>query len=144
MSRPAERLAARARAVRSRALVRHWELRQIEHAAGAWHRLARLFALTRRAWAITDADSAALVAGGHQPHPLGLAFEPPLQLFVIGDEQARGLPGAREIALQASPQLLTYRNLALVPFDEAGDSAPRTCGRPTISASGGRGNLVDL
>jgi len=122
MSGPAERLAARARAVRSRALVRHWELRQLEHAAGAWHRLARLFALTRRAWAITDEDAAGLVEAGRQPHPVGLAFEPPLRLFLISDEQARALPGAREIALQASPELLTYRNLALVPFDEDGRS----------------------
>jgi hypothetical protein len=122
LSRPAERLAARARAVRSRALVRRWELRQLRHAAGAWYRLARLLALTQRAWAITDADAEELVAAGYQAQPVGLAFEPPLRLFVTSDEQARALPGAREIALQASPQLLTYRNLALVPFDQAGDS----------------------
>jgi hypothetical protein len=102
--------------------VQHWELRQLEHAAGAWHRLARLFALTRRAWAITEEDAAALVAAGHQPHSVGLAFEPPLRLFVISDRQARALPGALEIALQASPELLTHHNLALVPFGETSPS----------------------
>jgi hypothetical protein len=117
-----ERLAERARAIRSRAAVRRWELRQLHHAAGAWHRLSRRLALTRRAWVIDDDVATALLAAGQAPDPAGLAFEPPLRWFVLSDAHVRTLAGAREIALQASPELLACRNLALVPFAGSGAS----------------------
>ncbi len=119
MTRQIEVLTARARAARSQAAVRRWELRQLGHAAGAWHRLARLLTLTRRAWVISDEDAERLLAAGHHPEAAGLAFEPSRRFFLIREQQVASLSDAQEIALQASPELLGYRNLALVQFDEA-------------------------
>ena len=125
MTSPAERverLKARATAVRSRVAVRSWEMRQLDHAAGAWYSLARRLALTRRAWVISDEDAAALMARGHEPDPAGLRFEPPRRLLVVDEREIDSLPAAREIVLQASPELLACRNLAVVPF--AADPVP--------------------
>lgn len=116
MSAPADRLAARLRQVRSRAAVRRWELRQLDHARGSWHRLVRCLALARSAWAIGDADAAALEARGLEPEPAGLAFEPPRRIFLVSDAELASLPSARPIALQVSAELLAEPNLALVPF----------------------------
>lgn len=124
MTGPAEglaRLRARARAVRSRAAVRRWELRRLDHAAGAWHDLTRRLALARRAWAISDEDATSLLSRGYEPDPAGLRFEPPRRLFVVEENVIGSLTGARELALQASPEILLSRNLALVPFP---DDAP--------------------
>jgi hypothetical protein len=98
--------------------VRRWELRQLDHAAGAWYRLARRLALARRAWTIDDEDVAALVGWGYVPDPAGLDFEPPRQLFVVPEEVVGRLRSAREIVLQSSPELVACRNLALVSFDD--------------------------
>lgn len=117
MSKHAELLEARARALRSRAAVRSWELRHLDHAGGAWYRVTRRLALTRRAWAISDEDAAALLAGGHRPDPSGLDLEPPRRYFVLDEEEVRALDGAQEVELQASAQLLAFRNLALLSFD---------------------------
>jgi hypothetical protein len=127
MSRSAAVLAARVRALRGRLAVRRWEQRQLDHAAGAWHRLARRLALARRAWSISDADAAALLAAGHRLDPVGLAFEPPRQIFVLDadpfaetgplpDARPLGLESAQEVTLQASAELLACRNLLLLPF----------------------------
>jgi hypothetical protein len=55
-----ERLHRRLRSLRLRAAVRRWELQQLEHAGGAWFRLARLLAFARSAWAVDEADVASL------------------------------------------------------------------------------------
>lgn len=111
-----EGLAARLRAIQSRAAVRSWERRQRDHARGSWDRLARCLALMRSAWAISDEDAAALLASGCAPEPAGLAFEPPRHLFVVTEPELAKLASARPIALQASAELLGTPNLALIRF----------------------------
>jgi hypothetical protein len=115
----------RLRSLRSRAAVRRWELRQLEHASGAWFRLARLLAFARSAWAIDETDVASLVATGYRPDAAGLDLEPPRRIFVIDEGCLRGLPSARRVALQATPELLAHPALALIPFDTSpGDRGP--------------------
>ena len=118
MSEGIERLRQRVRSVRSRALVRRWELGQLNLAAGAWYRLARRLTLSRRAWAISDEDADRLQRAGHHPDPVGNELDPPRRLFVVREEHLSGLGEAREVALRSSSELLAHRNLALVPFDE--------------------------
>ena len=112
-----EGLQRRLRAIRSRAVVRRWEIRQLRHAGGAWYRVQRLLAYAETAWAISDADAEALIAAGHSPEPAGLELEPPRRYFVVDEAALAGLPSAREVLLQASPELLACRTLALVPFE---------------------------
>jgi hypothetical protein len=69
VSAPTERLHQRARAIRARAAIQRWEIRQRKHAAGCWFALERLFALSRRAWVLSERDTDALVAAGHEPDP---------------------------------------------------------------------------
>jgi hypothetical protein len=99
-------------------------MRRLAHAAGAWYSLTRRLALTRRAWAISDADAAALEARGYEPDPSGLGLEPPRRLFVVAEAEIGALAGAREVELRASPELLACGNLALVPFEAADATAP--------------------
>ncbi len=117
MSGSMDSLHARAGAIRSRALVRRWEMRQLGRAAGVWFRLGRLLALSRSAWALSDSDAERLVAAGCSPHPVGLELEPPRKLFVIAEEQLASLASAREVPLRASAEILGCRALALVPFE---------------------------
>jgi hypothetical protein len=117
MSGSLDSLHARAGAIRSRALVRRWEMRQLGRAAGVWFRLGRLFAFSRSAWALSESDAEALAAAGYTPHPVGLELEPPHKLFVIANEQLASLSGAREVPLRASAEILGCRALALVPFE---------------------------
>ena len=121
-----ERLAARLQAMRSRAAVRRWELRQLDHARGSWYRLARCLARARSAWAISDEDAAALLAAGRAPEPAGLEFEPPRRLFVVTEAELAALPSARPLVLQASADLLAAPNIALVPFAAAAGEGPGT------------------
>src|SRR5262245_51594625 len=110
-------LHARANAIRSRALVRRWEMRQLGRAAGVWFRLGLLLALSRSAWTLSESDAEILLKAGHSPHPVGLELEPPRRLFVVTEEQLASLTSAREVPLRASTELLGYRILALVPFE---------------------------
>lgn len=126
MKAPVEGLQRRLRAIRSRAAVRRWEIRQLGHAGGAWFRLQRLLAYAETAWAISDADAEALIAAGHSPEPAGLELEPPRRYFVVDEAALAGLPSAREVLLQASPELLACRTLALVPFEGLHPHSGRT------------------
>ncbi len=109
---------ARAREIRSRAAIRSWELRQIPYARGVWFRLAYLLALTRSAWVISEGDARMLEAQGHDPHPVGLQFEPPRKLFVIPEGRIPPLGSAREIPLRIGLELLSAPALILVPFED--------------------------
>jgi hypothetical protein len=101
--------------------VRRWELRQLDHAGGVWHRLTRRLAVSRRAWSISDDDASSLLAQGHQPDPAGLALEPPRRFFVVSEADVASLPSAREVRLEASAELLGHSNMALVSFAAEGD-----------------------
>lgn len=113
---PQERLAARLQEVRSRATIRRWELRQLDHARGSWDRVTRCLARARSAWTISDADADALVAAGREPEQPGLELAPPRRYFFIREADLASLPSARPIALQVSAELVAAENLALVPF----------------------------
>jgi hypothetical protein len=134
MSSAAQVLHRRLREMRSRASVQRWEMRQLGHAGGVWFRLARLLASARSAWAITEADAAALVAEGRRPEAVGLELQPPCRIFVLDEERLGRLTSPLPLALRSSPELLACRALALVPFAGAGDEAAS----PAAGASGRR------
>jgi hypothetical protein len=124
----AESLHRRVREIRSRAAVRRWETRQLDHAAGAWFRMQRLLAYARTAWAISDSDAEGLISAGHPLEPAGLELEPPRRIFVVDEAQLAGLTSATE----ASPELLAFRSLALVPFEDCHPGSKSRGGlRPT-------------
>lgn len=124
MTASSQALHRRVREIRARAAVRRWELRQLAHAGGAWFRLQRLLAGARSAWAIGEADAEGLVAAGHAPEPAGLAVQPPRRFFLVSEARLASLPSARRVPLVASPELLGYEVLALVPFDDPKDGRP--------------------
>lgn len=115
MNGSTERLHERVRALRARIAVRRWEIRQRGHAAGSWFALERLFALSRRAWILSEQGAEALVAAGYEPDPAGLTLEPPRRIFIVSGETP-SLAGAREIALRSSAELLLAPAIALLPF----------------------------
>jgi len=110
------RLHERVRALRARAAIQRWEIRQRGHAAGSWFALERLFALSRRAWILSAQDAEALVTAGYEPYPAGLALEKPRRIFIIRSDEIASLAGAREISLCSSVELLLAPAIALVPF----------------------------
>ena len=116
MSPSTARLHERARALRARAAIQRWEIRQRGHAAGSWFALERLFALSRRAWILSAQDAEVLVAAGYVPDPAGLALQEPRRIFIVRFDEIASLAGAREISLRSSVELLLAPAIALVPF----------------------------
>ena len=112
-----EILHARVKEIRARAATQRWEMRQLGHAAGAWRRLERLFALSNRAWMLSERDVATLRERGREPEAVGLAFEPTRAIFIVQMHDIETLEDAKEIALRTSPELLLAPALALVLFD---------------------------
>lgn len=117
MSAPNEKLEARVRALRSRAAIRAWEIRQHAHARGAWFAIERLFALTSRAWVLSKADVQALIDAGRQPDEAGLRLQPPRRFFLIERDEIATFADAREIEVSLSSELVSAPALALVLFD---------------------------
>ena len=116
MSTPNEKLEMRAKAIRSRATIHAWEIRQHAHARGAWFEIERLFALTARAWVLTEADVRILTELGRRPHDAGGRLQPPRLYFVIEPADLPVLAGAREIEVRLSSEIVTAPALALVLF----------------------------
>ena len=116
MTAAIEMLKARAKAIRSRAVVRAWEIRQHGHARGVWLEIERLFALTSRAWALSEADVETLIAAGHKPDDSGLRLQPQRRYFVVNAEEIAKLAGAREIEVALSSEIVSAPALALVLF----------------------------
>lgn len=116
MSASTARLHERVRALRARAAIQRWEIRQRGHAAGSWFALERLFALGRRAWILSAQDAEALVTAGYEPDPAGLALEQPRRIFIVRSDEIASLAGAREISICSSVELLLAPAIALVPF----------------------------
>jgi len=107
---------ARAKEVRARAAVRSFEYRQRGHAAGVWGRLRRLLASAEAAFVVPEAAAFALLAEGLTPHPIGLELEPPRIILVLPRDRVLAIPGAQEIAVRMSVELLSARCLVLLPF----------------------------
>jgi hypothetical protein len=62
---------ARARLVRTRSAIRHWEYRQRHLAAGVWFRLRRVLADASAAYAIAEEDAYRLGAEGYVSEACG-------------------------------------------------------------------------
>ncbi|MGZ8709967.1 MAG: hypothetical protein ACXW28_07065 [Thermoanaerobaculia bacterium] len=117
MSAPNETLEARVRAIRSRAAIRSWEIRQHAHTRGVWFEIERLFALTSRAWALSEADVQTLTDAGRTPVACGLRLDPPRRFFVIEPDERSTLADAREVEVGLSSEIVSASALALVLFD---------------------------
>jgi hypothetical protein len=112
-----DRLHARARAVRSRALVRAFEYRQRDLAGGVWVRLRLALSRIERAYVIDDEDASALAADGIVPLSAGLEIEPPLRIFVVSGARARALRSGAPIPLHMDTRLLRAGAIAVVEFE---------------------------
>ncbi|HEV7238800.1 MAG TPA: hypothetical protein VGQ36_06130 [Thermoanaerobaculia bacterium] len=117
MSTPNERLEARAKAIRARASIRTWEIRQHAHARGVWFEIERLFALTSKAWVLSEADVQTLMNAGRRPDDSGLRLQPPRRFFVIQPGEVSTLTDASEIDVALSSEIVSRPSLALVLFD---------------------------
>jgi hypothetical protein len=113
---PNEKLEMRVRSIRARAVIRAWEIRQHSYARGVWFEIERLFALTSRAWVLTEADVQQLTEMGRRPHDVGLRLQPPRRFFVIELRDLSTLTGAREIEVGLSSEIFSAPMLALVLF----------------------------
>jgi len=82
-----------------------------------WPRLARALAGARKVFVLDVADAAQLEAEGSVPLDVGLELHPPKRLFVVSEEQLGSLPSARSIVVRISAELLSARQLALLPFE---------------------------
>ena len=99
--------------MKARAAIRKWEVRQFEHAGGAWFRLQLLLARTRRALLITAEEADVLRKAGFEPHPVGMQIEPAKSLFVIAEEMVPPEIFGSEIALR---EILRAPAAILIPF----------------------------
>jgi hypothetical protein len=111
-----DRLHQHLRRMRSRAAIRKWEARQVDHAHGVWFRLELLLARTRRAFVISAEEATTLRAAGFEAHSIGAELEPPKALFVIPEETLPASVETHEVALQDTQQILLARALILIPF----------------------------
>lgn len=116
LPRNTDKLHARARAAKSRWLIRSAEYRQRDLAGGVWVKLREPLARAERAYAISEADAAGLEAAGHVALAPGLAIEPQLRAYVISTDVLGTLPSAEEIPVRMDERLLRSGWLALVPF----------------------------
>lgn len=113
---PNEKLEMRARSIRARAVIQTWEIRQHSHARGIWFEIERLFALTSRAWVLTEEDAQQLIEVGRRPHDVGLRLQPPRRFFVIGFADVSLLAGACEVEVRLSSEIFRAPTLGLVLF----------------------------
>jgi hypothetical protein len=110
-------IAARVKAVRTRARVRRWEYRQRNLAHGAWDRFRAALAHAQAAYAIDDETAQALIAEGYIVDQRGRGLEPPRTLVWVTSARVARLEAARPIALRLDAELLAARYIALIPFD---------------------------
>jgi hypothetical protein len=114
-----ERMQARARAVKTRVLVRRWQYRQRDLAAGVWFRVRCVLARARAAFVITDDDARRLVADGCRPEPCGLELSPEKTIVFLDADRVARLDAPRPIPVSLGPEFLAARAIVLVTFDEA-------------------------
>jgi hypothetical protein len=115
-STPLEKMRARARDVRTRALVRSWNYRQRHLAAGTWYRLRRVLADARSAHVISDGDARQLISEGYVPVACGSEVAPEKTILFV-DELRLSRLETRPIPVNLGPEFLAARSIALVPFD---------------------------
>jgi hypothetical protein len=117
-SGPVERMRARARAVRARAMVQSWSYRQRHLAAGAWFRLRRVLADARAAYTISEEDARRLTAEGYRPEPCGRDVAPEKTILFVDERRLSRIETRRPIPIGLGPEFLAARAIALLPFEE--------------------------
>lgn len=115
----------RAREIRERLLIRSWQYRQRNLAAGVWYRLRRVLVDAAELWVIPRDAADALVAAGVVPHPVGEELVPPKRLFLIDRETLGAIGDRRQIPVRLSVDFYAAADLALIPF---GPDAGKTTG----------------
>lgn len=111
-----EVLHARARAVRSRALVRSFAYRQRNLAAGVWVELRMVLAMTRSAYVLSDEAAARLESEGVAPLAVGLRVQPNVRLYLVGSARLAMLEHGPEIPVRLDDRLIRSGAVALVSF----------------------------
>jgi hypothetical protein len=113
---PAQQLEARLKAVRARAAIRNYELRQLPHARGVWFRLRRLLVDADRVFILSPEQAREFIAQGYEPSPVGAELQPQKILLCLASDRAADLEGAREIKPGLSAEFLAATHIALVAF----------------------------
>jgi hypothetical protein len=129
-----ERMQARARLVRTRSAIRHWEYRQRHLAAGVWFRLRRVLADASAAYAIAEEDAYRLRAEGYVSEACGAEIEPPKLLLFVDARRLDAIGSRRHIPVGLGPDFLAAPAVALVPFDGIRDLSGQGNTHPPSSA----------
>jgi hypothetical protein len=109
---------ARARAVKTRVLVRRWQYLQRDLAAGVWFRLRRVLSNARAAYVVTEDDARRLAAEGFQPEPCGLELSPEKTIVFLDAGRLARFKRVRPIPVALGPEFLAARAIALVAFED--------------------------
>jgi hypothetical protein len=123
-SRPLDRMRARARAVKTRALIRSWQYRQRDLAAGMWFRLRRVLADAKAACVITDEDARRLVAEGYRAEACGSEVSPEKTILFVDEPRLSKVESRRPIPVGLGPDFLAARAIALIAFDDVKATRP--------------------
>jgi hypothetical protein len=118
----------RVRRIRERAVIRAWEYRQREHAAGVWFRLRRVLVDAARAFIVAEADADRLEREGARPLPVGRELSPAKRLFFVTGEQLETL-AAREVPVRLTAEFLQATAIALLPHPEGARARSATSPR---------------
>jgi len=111
-------LERRLREMRARAQIRSWEYRQRHRGKGVWNRLRRVLAQAERAFVVSAEDARQLISEGFGPAPVGGELHPKKTILVVPAERVQQLTSRKETPVRLSVQLLTAREIVLVPFAE--------------------------
>ena len=110
------KLSQRARAVRSRAAVRCYELRQMTHARGVWFRLRRVLVDAERVLLVSPREAEQLLREGFKAEPVGDELSPAKTIVFVPEVRAALLESARDVRPALSAELLASPSLVLVRF----------------------------
>jgi hypothetical protein len=109
-------LERRVRQLRSRALVRAWDYRQLRHARGTWFRLRRVLADAAEAYAVSPEVARQLLDAGWRPEPVGEQLQPAKVIVFVTPERLAEMPARRRVAVRLGAELLEAAHLVLVRF----------------------------
>lgn len=102
---------------RKRALIRAWEMRQLEHAKGVWYRLRYQLSMAERIYAIRTDQADMLASEGYAELAVGAELSPRKRLFSVPRSELSAELTAHPLAPRLSAAVLTAPNLLLVPWD---------------------------
>jgi len=113
-----ESLHRRARAVRSRHLVRQREFAQRNLAGGVWLALRYELAAAQAAFQITEDVARQLEHAGHVALEHGLRIDPPLHAYEVAESELAELPTVAQLTVRMDPTLLRAGYIVLVRFPQ--------------------------